>query len=285
VDRTFGRIYNFDISGAVVKEEHRQWLDRNVVPFLKDGGSVALEGFASATGSVMDDKFLSEDRLKNVEDYLRRQAPGPWKVSSRTADGMKEALKETHQWKEDEFWRAVNILTWSRPTPPVHPVEPPKEVTRVSRITERKFEQLSSTRGRSNSAPTKLDTLPALLDALKKGGKVLISDDEDGEDTTKRIRNQVPVDFEVATINIEETFETILGLNDEESTFRSRVVSYGWGRPQPQVFVATHLSWRSRMAGFSNGGRGSIIAQGDKSSSQFVSRADARESPFFTPRD
>src|SRR5262249_41203475 len=56
-------LYNFDIGGAVLKKEHKDWLASDAVPRLRDNaGSALLIGSASQTGGGLDNLALSLKR-------------------------------------------------------------------------------------------------------------------------------------------------------------------------------------------------------------------------------
>src|SRR5262245_25493524 len=69
-------LYNFDIEGAALKREHKDWLSANVVSKLRsNAGSVLLIGSASRTGGGFDNFVLSFQRVLAVKEYLESFKP------------------------------------------------------------------------------------------------------------------------------------------------------------------------------------------------------------------
>lgn len=122
VGMTKALLYNFDIDGDEVKEEHRKFLWEKVVPLLKgDQGHIWMQGSASRSGSNKHNKDLSERRVKNIGNELVKRG-----ISNRQMQlkAVGEALAQTHA-REDELDRAVLLV--------IHPVPresppPPKQI-------------------------------------------------------------------------------------------------------------------------------------------------------------
>jgi hypothetical protein len=117
-------LYNFDINGSIVKEDHKQILKASVIDFLSAGGSATIVGLASVTGTSERDLELSQERADNVVKYLRDLSmfasnpdfTGPLRIRSVIGRGRQWALLYSRG--ENEFWRAVWVHVWDRATPP-----------------------------------------------------------------------------------------------------------------------------------------------------------------------
>src|SRR5262249_21359398 len=68
------KLSNFDINGSEVKEDHKTILRWTVIEILKAGGSIAILGHASTTGSSAYDYRLAGDRANEVLKFLRTEA-------------------------------------------------------------------------------------------------------------------------------------------------------------------------------------------------------------------
>lgn len=119
-------LYNFDIGGPRLKKEHTDILDRAIAPVIKDGGSIALIGLASTTGSLKRDEVLGERRAQEVQHYLLQNSGAHFHVSKLKSWGkiMALAFEEkglkggTKDNTESDLWRAVWINAWNRGLPP-----------------------------------------------------------------------------------------------------------------------------------------------------------------------
>jgi hypothetical protein len=117
-------LYNFDINGSTVKDDHQQLLKARVFDFLSAGGSATIVGLASVTGTSEGDMELSQERADNVAKYLRLLSmyasdpdyTGPFRIRSAVGRGRQWALLYSRG--ENEFWRAVWVHVWDRATPP-----------------------------------------------------------------------------------------------------------------------------------------------------------------------
>jgi len=117
-------LYNFDINGSDVKDDHKQLLKARIFDFLSACGSAAIVGLASVTGTSEGDLDLSQERADNVAKYLRALSmfasnpdyTGPFRIKSTIGRGRQWAL--LYSKGENEFWRAVWVHVWDRATPP-----------------------------------------------------------------------------------------------------------------------------------------------------------------------
>jgi hypothetical protein len=123
-------LFNFEKNSAVLKNEHRQFLDDNIVPAVAGGGSIKLLGLASTTGTDSLNKQLSGQRVSSVEDHVRTRTNGVVKIARRVemgetmakaffAAGLKGGTQDN---VEAEIWRGVVINAWNRDLPPPPPV-------------------------------------------------------------------------------------------------------------------------------------------------------------------
>jgi hypothetical protein len=128
-------LYNFEIGGSTLKKEHTDLLDSSVGPIIEDGGSIALMGLASSTGTAARDFQLGSKRLHAVLEYLQRHFGHKFLVAKHISAGktMALAFKDanltggTKDNQESELWRAVVINAWNRsmPLPPPAAVDDP----------------------------------------------------------------------------------------------------------------------------------------------------------------
>lgn len=118
-------LYNFDIDGADVKEDHKQILRSKVFPFLQEGGSAAIVGLASVTGPEQHDQELSLERAESVVKALNWVwafsgsgflYSGPMRIRKVVGRGKQWAQRFSR--KENEFWRAVWVHVWDQAVPP-----------------------------------------------------------------------------------------------------------------------------------------------------------------------
>lgn len=65
------RIYNFDINGVFVKQEHKDFIVTNILPKYDPYTFVVVRGHASTTGPSGFNLVLSKDRALCIRDYLR----------------------------------------------------------------------------------------------------------------------------------------------------------------------------------------------------------------------
>src|SRR5262249_12664367 len=102
-------LFNYNIDGNVLKPEHREFLDREVVPLLRDHGFHAkLTGTASKSGDREYNRQLSLGRGLRVKQYLLKKGIPESKVPGPDIMAAGEDLS-TAVWDEDEWDRAVHI--------------------------------------------------------------------------------------------------------------------------------------------------------------------------------
>jgi OmpA family len=102
-------LFNYNIDGNVLKKEHKELLDRDIIPFVEENRvHVKLTGMASQSGDREYNRQLSLGRVLRVKEYLiskgltEAQVPGP---DIRAAG---EDLS-TSKSREDPIDRAVRL--------------------------------------------------------------------------------------------------------------------------------------------------------------------------------
>ncbi|AQQ06412.1 hypothetical protein B0E33_24830 [Roseibium algicola] len=116
---TLARLQYFDVSQANLKEDHKNWLRRNVVPLLKGNGSISIVGLSSRSGKAAFNKALSMKRANAVKTFLEECLLSCFPFD--LVDGLGESLAEEmgqEDGVEDGQFRAVMIYVHSLPTPP-----------------------------------------------------------------------------------------------------------------------------------------------------------------------
>jgi hypothetical protein len=131
-----GSLWNFDIDGVELKKDHKDLLFHKVFPLLQSGGSAAILGLASLTGSEEHDLELSVRRAEAVAKYMHalwdwtptdplKFYGGPMRLGKPRASGkaVADAYYESHKGKrgnlrENDFFRAVWVHVWDKPSPP-----------------------------------------------------------------------------------------------------------------------------------------------------------------------
>lgn len=115
-------VYNFNVDGNVLKAEHKAFLDKYVVPLLRDNSMhVKLTGTTSRSGDRAYNRQLSLERVLRVKDYLRSQGIPESKLPGPDIVAAGEDLS-TSKSQEDELDRAVKIIVATGIKPrPIHP--------------------------------------------------------------------------------------------------------------------------------------------------------------------
>lgn len=103
------RLYNFDVDSSELKQEHLDFLNKQVVPDLSDnpGARVAVVGTASLSGESGHNEVLSEKRAKAVMDYLASKGIAASKFKPGGPIGVGDAPAGPS--KEDERDRSVTL--------------------------------------------------------------------------------------------------------------------------------------------------------------------------------
>jgi hypothetical protein len=102
-------LFNYNIDGNVLKKEHRDLLDRDIIPFVKEHRvHIKLTGMASQSGDREYNRQLSLGRVLRVKQYLLSQGLSEAQVPGPDIQAAGEDLS-TSQSMEDAFDRAVRL--------------------------------------------------------------------------------------------------------------------------------------------------------------------------------
>ena len=112
-------LYNYDIEGTKLKNEHKSFLTANIVPLLKAGCGVSILGQASTTGTATLDVGISKARVEDLLNNLRQWVVAPFPLGRLEGKGKSMALAITGRDNvEDEAWRGVWLRVWDKQYPP-----------------------------------------------------------------------------------------------------------------------------------------------------------------------
>jgi hypothetical protein len=102
-------LYNYNIDGNVLKDEHKKWIDIKLLPLLRAFSvHVKLRGTASKTGDREYNRQLSLGRILRVKKYVIEHGIPESKVPGPDIQAAGEDLS-TSDFDEDERDRAVRI--------------------------------------------------------------------------------------------------------------------------------------------------------------------------------
>jgi hypothetical protein len=227
-----GRLVGFDVASASLQPIHEMWLDDHVVPVLAAGGTIALTGLTSRSGSAARNSDLSNRRANAVLSHLRKKVTGPigYNMGVTSVVGAGEAPAEAagqQDGSEHPFYRAVIVLVWHKPTPPLPPQPKPKiEVEKKKRVTSRKWNKFNS---RMYTEPGEIGG-----DLGTLAGEVLGGATKGGSD--ERTYAIIPADYVVTHVYEDLVVEDDLGIGVNTTTYK-QTITYQWGPPTPQVFL------------------------------------------------
>ncbi len=112
-------LYNFDIDGEKLKEEHKTFLRTEAFPTLQGGGSVSIVGLTDRKGSAAHNQALSERRAAETEAFLRSGVTNGFNVKQSTGFGEGAAAREGEpDGSLDERFRTVLLFLSKTPVPP-----------------------------------------------------------------------------------------------------------------------------------------------------------------------
>ena len=112
-------LYNFDIDGFDLKEEHKDFLRLEALPTLRAGGSVSVIGLTDRKGSSAHNQWLSEQRAAKTVGFLREEAANGFNVNQSTGFGEAAAVREGDAYNTlDERFRTVLLFLSNAPDPP-----------------------------------------------------------------------------------------------------------------------------------------------------------------------
>src|SRR5437764_10159120 len=104
-------LFNFDIDGAKLKEEHKAFLRDKAVPALRSGASVSVIGLTDRSGSGAHNKALSDQRVARTVEFLRQEVPTGFALKQSTGFGEEAAAREGEKdGTLDERFRSVLIF-------------------------------------------------------------------------------------------------------------------------------------------------------------------------------
>ncbi|HEY7677280.1 MAG TPA: hypothetical protein VIG69_09420 [Candidatus Methylomirabilis sp.] len=114
----FGHLLEFGIGSAVLRRDHRDWLESVAAPFLKGNqqGSFVLVGFASRSGAANFNQQLSEQRVRAVLRFLTTPPRNVNPFQNAASGGVGERAGERAgqaDGTEDSLLRAVLVELWS----------------------------------------------------------------------------------------------------------------------------------------------------------------------------
>ena len=116
-------LFNYDVDGDRLKQEHQKWLTENVVPHLSDAQAIiSLRGEASRSGDANYNLALSRRRVAGVEAFLRTKGPVRAGLSTSAGGETDAELQGVKDKTEDERSRAV-IVTVEKSEKERKPVE------------------------------------------------------------------------------------------------------------------------------------------------------------------
>jgi len=100
---------NYNIDGNLLKPEHKELLERHILPFVKANGvHVELTGTASRTGTASYDRELSLERVERVRRYLLQRGLTGAQVPASGVHAVGKD-KSTSKFDEDELERSVRL--------------------------------------------------------------------------------------------------------------------------------------------------------------------------------
>lgn len=231
------KLYGFGVNKDCLLEAHELWLDNHVLPILMCGGSFAVIGEASRSGTTSHNFALSKRRANSTITYLRAQLNRRFVFSDETSSkpmGLGEMPAAFHReadGAENGFFRAVTIAAWLKPTPPKVPVPqkvlPPQQL--YKRVTKRTWSSFSDS-SRAGTADKMHDggdgaalagLFKSIYDTKTKGG------------SDKREHNWFPADFAVVSVKHRSTTEYVrshLLTTTQTTTIVEYTYSANWGR-------------------------------------------------------
>jgi outer membrane protein OmpA-like peptidoglycan-associated protein len=237
-----GRLYDFDVGKARLKPAHARWLIGEVVPLLNSHGSVSVSGLASRTATDSFNLSLSRLRAAAVLRFLRENTRRSFNVRSEDWRGEAAAAAAGQpDDTEDDWYRAVIVSAWSRPTPPPVPTVASPQRT-VRRITELTFSRDKITRdamhNREPDLPGQFDAvLDEALDQLR-GWLAGV-----GRESNRRV-DRVPADHAVNEVYILVVYSRHLYPGHEVEMWTTSV-RYVYGPPSNFVRIQRNTIMRS----------------------------------------
>jgi hypothetical protein len=104
-------LYNYNFDGNMLKDEHKEYLDKKMLPFLKKYPThVKLHGVASKKGNADYNRQLSLERVLRVKQYLISKGLSEAQVPGSEMRATGEDLVPEKNGDDEEFDRAVRII-------------------------------------------------------------------------------------------------------------------------------------------------------------------------------
>lgn len=235
-DSIEGRLIGFGIGRHGLEFPHIRWLENAVVPVLQGGGSVAVTGFASRTGTDADNLVLSQRRARTVINHLHSKLRSPmhftigddYQVKQVSGSGETEPRDDgARDGSENAYYRAVLVHAWRKPLPPPLPVPKPKPPARqIMRVRLRHWNKFNS------RMPGEAGEFG--MDMAEIASDIIAGNTTGGTD--KRETVVVPIDHVVVKVREEFTVDNNMGVGVSTTTYDWRV-EYFWGPPTDTVFL------------------------------------------------
>lgn len=109
-------LFNFDIDGDTLKEEHKTFLRMEAVVILRAGGSLRVIGLTDRKGSAAHNLALSARRVEKTVAFLRAEVPTGVNLLQTTGFGEEVAAREGEiDGTLDERFRAVLVFVSAAP--------------------------------------------------------------------------------------------------------------------------------------------------------------------------
>lgn len=237
------RLHGFGIDDDQLRPAHKHWLDLHVVPLLAAGGSFALIGEASRTGSHSHNLALSRRRARNTVAYvqgslLRRLVFVDATSSARFGAGeLPAALAGQADGTESGYYRAVRVVVWSRPSPPPipKPEEQPTPQKLYRRVTKRTWASFDT-----RTDASRINRLDSGEDGAALAGafkSIYEARTRGGGD--KREYGWFPIDY-FPTMVRHQSSTTIVRSSLVKTTAREATVEYTWGPSDRGALVRLH---------------------------------------------
>lgn len=104
-------LFNFDIDGDALKQEHMEFLRREAIPKIRAGASVSVIGLTDRKASAAHNQALSDRRVASTVEFLRSEVPSGLNVKQATGFGEEAAAREGEKDETyDERFRAVLVF-------------------------------------------------------------------------------------------------------------------------------------------------------------------------------
>jgi hypothetical protein len=125
-------LYNFDIDGDALKEEHRTFLRKEALPALRAGRGVSVIGLTDRSGSASHNLSLSDRRVARTIEFLRQETPTGVNLIQATGFGEAAAAREGDaDGSYDDRFRSVLVF--------LQPAAPPVTRTQTIEVAAKSF--------------------------------------------------------------------------------------------------------------------------------------------------